>query len=360
MKKMYKRHDLANKMLGKSVVNVSSTFIEDVNNTLDDESPLIFGVKNTNQISVDIIKKLVKDKKYIFHTVDAMSDRGRAIDISLINPLTARIMTGSSSGSCINVVYGINDFALGTDGGGSVLAPAISTQLYSFLGKGMGLIGQYEKISTDGLNFTPGIGVISHNYDYIVRVIKDLCPYDQKPITNSKKLRIAIPKANSITLPMGKDMTDMIYKSVGDNLDNYLIEEVEVPDLSDRYQAIPFMNKCFSQGFDMIMTLEGPIDVLGYGDTVINEWGDVGKSIQRKSGKYLIKSANMINASALTIPIEELAMGIVIITDEGVGKGFELMKLGQILAEKNKGSVLYDKYFINKCNANIGEFEWEG
>ena len=44
-------------------------------------------------------------------------------------------MTGSSSGSCINILLGINDFALGTDGGGSVLGPAMSTGLYSIMAK---------------------------------------------------------------------------------------------------------------------------------------------------------------------------------------------------------------------------------
>jgi Asp-tRNA(Asn)/Glu-tRNA(Gln) amidotransferase A subunit family amidase len=48
-------------------------------------------------------------------------------------------MTGSTSGSPINILKGLNDFAIGTDGDGSVLAPAMSCQLPSVIRAGLGL-----------------------------------------------------------------------------------------------------------------------------------------------------------------------------------------------------------------------------
>lgn len=46
------------------------------------------------------------------------------MDMQLANPLTGHSMTGSSSGTALNVFYRINDIGIGSDGGGSVLAPA--------------------------------------------------------------------------------------------------------------------------------------------------------------------------------------------------------------------------------------------
>ena len=70
---------------------------------------------------------------FLTHTRDRMSLGGRAVDMQLVNPLTGRHMTGSSSGTALNVFYGINDLGVGTDGGGSVLAPAAALNLYGFI-----------------------------------------------------------------------------------------------------------------------------------------------------------------------------------------------------------------------------------
>ena len=53
--------------------------------------------------------------------------------MQLMNPLTGKPMTGSSSGTALNVFYRINDLGVGTDGGGSVLAPAAALNLYGFI-----------------------------------------------------------------------------------------------------------------------------------------------------------------------------------------------------------------------------------
>src|SRR5690554_3523708 len=55
----------------------------------------LFGVKNTKQISWNLIDKLTA-AGYLFHTIDSMARGGRAIDVDLVNPLTGGVMTGSS------------------------------------------------------------------------------------------------------------------------------------------------------------------------------------------------------------------------------------------------------------------------
>lgn len=51
------------------------------------------------------------------------------------------------SGTAINVLYGLTTIGIGTDGGGSVLGPAISLNLYSVLLSGTGLKGKNKKIN---------------------------------------------------------------------------------------------------------------------------------------------------------------------------------------------------------------------
>lgn len=54
-------------------------------------------------------------------------------------------MIGSSSGTAINFIW-IKYHRIGTDGGGSVLGPAIGLNLYSVLLSGIGIKGRSRKI----------------------------------------------------------------------------------------------------------------------------------------------------------------------------------------------------------------------
>ncbi|GAU75487.1 amidase family protein [Fusibacter sp. 3D3] len=348
---------------GGTVVSFQKNMIEAVASALiEGQEPVtLFGVKNTNQISRDLVKKLTKEKQFIFHTVDSMSDRGRAVDISCINPLTGKLMTGSSSGGCINILKGINDLAIGTDGGGSVLAPAISTQLYSIMGKGLGLMGHDKKVSTEGLSFVPGIGVISHTYSQCVQAIRILCDITDAEwadelasisvsasvsVSALMPLRVAIPVEGSIILPNGRDMTDSLEPLIRNFSEYISIEKVRVPNLQNRHESISFMNQLFEDGVDVMMTLEGPIDLYGYGDSIMGVWGETGQNEVSKSGKYLVKSANMINATAITIPTGELATGLVMLSKTGRATGIRLMKLGMQIAACFKRPALYENYFL--------------
>ena len=74
-----------------------------------------FGVKNSLYLTNEMEEKL-NHCSYYLHTRDQSSLGGRAIDINLKNPITGLPMTGSSSGTAINVFLGINDIGMGTDG----------------------------------------------------------------------------------------------------------------------------------------------------------------------------------------------------------------------------------------------------
>jgi hypothetical protein len=345
---------------GKSVVSFQRSMIEEAVSALENsvENLTLFGVKDTNQISRDLVNRLQKQPGFVFHTIDAMSERGRAVDVERINPLTGRAMTGSSSGSCMNIVKGINDLAIGTDGGGSVLAPALSTQLFSILGKGMGLMGQTKKKSTDELAFVPGIGVISHDYQRCVEAMRTLCAITQEEWNVAQaEFRLAIPLAKGVCLPDGRDMHAALKPYIGNLSKNVSVQSVAVPDLQDRRESMVFLKDLFAQGFDAMLTLEGPIDLHGYGDSVMGVWGKTGMNEQRSSGKYLVKTANLIDATAITIPTEELATGLLLIAKPGRKSGVHLMKIANAFVDQIDRPVLYQRYFIEgykNCNLGFG------
>lgn len=98
------------------------------------------------------------------------------MDLQLINPITGKWMTGSSSGTALNVFYGINDAGIGTDGGGSVLAPAAALNLYGFISPliEQDHMRQHSKASTDGILFSPSIGAITRDLKTLEQVLDPL------------------------------------------------------------------------------------------------------------------------------------------------------------------------------------------
>ena len=214
--KFHKTKILAEQNLYRSVISINKNLEEEAENKEKDY--LTFGVKNTVDIPISLVDKLRENSKYLFATIDKMSHLGRSIDTDLINPLTYRCMTGSSSGTAVNILKGINDFGIGTDGGGSVLAPAISTNLYSFIGSGVGLVTGKEGLSTDSISFTGGIGVISKSFFILKGVAEDIL--EKKIKYSEDKIRVLIPKNNSIILPDGIDMRleiDKVIQCINEN-----------------------------------------------------------------------------------------------------------------------------------------------
>lgn len=330
--------------MDKTVVSVNKDMLLEARELLSDNyGVLTIGAKNTRQIDRKLIKKLVDSKKYLWHTIDGMAEGGRAVDINVLNPLTGKPMTGSSSCTAINVLYGINDIGIGTDGGGSVLAPALALNLYSIMAKGMGLKGIENKVSTDGISFMPGIGVISHSLNLAEDAVKIMVgKNNEKKIEN---LKIAICSKGNIMLPDGCDMREKL-NLVYDRLNTLGLEVKEeiFPDFKNREASIIKIKELFKE-YHMLITYEGPADLLGFGDSVFGGFGELASKVQHKGGKYMVKVANMLNATAVTIPSEEISSGIVITAREGIDEGVAAISVAKELSSLYKLPQLYYNYF---------------
>lgn len=392
--KLYKTKILADQNLYKSVISINKSLEEESKNKEKDF--LTFGVKNTVDIPKGLVDKLRKNSKYLFLTVDKMSHLGRSIDTDLVNPLTYRCMTGSSSGTAINILKGINDFGIGTDGGGSVLAPALSTNLYSFIGSGVGLVTGKESLSTDSISFTGGIGIISKNFPTLKNVVFDIldkeiqndkirnkeCNENDSDVLNKRKnindtkLRIAIPKHNSIILPDDIDMRVEIDKVISNlnkhkgfekkQLKNQLdsknsnvpeekgikLEFIEYSfdNIYERNIAIKEIKNIFDKDIaDIILTYEGPIDIYGYDETIQRSFkGKAEKKITSNGGKGIVKAINMCKCTGITIPGEKLASGFVICAKEGIQGLINAFTLGQAIDECIEKNEMFNRYFIDR------------
>ncbi|WP_051251805.1 amidase family protein [Psychrilyobacter atlanticus] len=293
------------------------------------------GIKNNKNIERDFIKKICDGDEFIWHTIDSGSDRGRAVDIKLKNPITGSLMTGSSSGTAINVLYGINDLGIGTDGGGSIIYPAMSLNLYSLMGKGIGLHGKYTKESTDGISFTPGIGFISHEFDVIEKAIKKL-GYDLDSELNAS-MRIG-------TININKIENKELFKKIKLNFDK---REINIEDEfnDDRNELMKSLKEIF-ENKDIIITYENDIEIDGLGDSVFGSLGKKSRKNQKNSKKVLGKVANMMNLTVVTIPDERLASGVIILAREGVEYGIEALKIASKLSGEYLPKLYY-RYFKN-------------
>lgn len=336
---------LAEKELGRTVMQVNRDFSNELLNKNHDV--LCFGIKDTNQIPRRIINKLQASSQFVWLTIDKMANKGRAIDTDLINPLTFRVMTGSTSGGPINILKGINDFAIGTDGGGSVLAPAMSCQLPSIIGAGLGLYVKDQSVSTDRFQFTGSIGVIGKNIETLRDVTE--CMLEQKLKKNENKvLKIAIPKKGTIKCPDNQDMYEKVMSYLTRiDCQKYTVVEVDMSNAHNRATGIQVIKDSFNrEKVDLIVTCEGPIDVYGYGETIQGQFGQVGLDITKNHGKYLVKAANMSHTTALTVPTDHLASGLLIIADQGIENGQRAINFAQKLESKIKLPEAWTRYYL--------------
>src|SRR5699024_10578842 len=257
-------------------------------------------------------------------------------------------MTGSSSGGPINILKGINDFAIGTDGGGSILAPAISCQLPSIIGAGLGLHVKNAKISTDRIAFQGSLGVVGKSISKIANVMEVLTGESLLHCHQQhEKLRIAIPTKGSIICPDNKDMHEKIMTYLSKiNLEDYELIEVDMHDIEERENSIQAMRKAFiEKKADLILTAEGPIDVYGYGEKIPQHFVDVEKRITINHTKYLVRVTKMWQTTAITIPTPDLASGLVVISKKGVENARQAVKLAKKLEETIHMPDLWKRYF---------------
>ena len=290
-----------------------------------------FGVKNSLFLTNAMEEKL-KQCSYYLHTRDQSSLGGRAIDIDLKNPITGLPMTGSSSGTAINVFLGINDIGMGTDGGGSVLAPAVSLNLFSVIDPLLFYEErkkENEKVSTDGISFIPSIGLISRNLKLLrelylkLRVLED----------SNRETKILVDDENICNLLKDENLEVSSFEGKYDNERLALIETA----------------KRLLEKYDIIVSKEGPVDLNGFGDTVFGHFDDKTKEIQVAANKGFLRIANMANCFALTVPSGELSTAYVILCDSN---NVSAIRKSFLIAESlySENDALLERYFLNYKN----------
>ena len=269
------------------------------------------GSKQTSMIPDSLIKRM-EENGFLHHTVDRMSYGGRAVDMQLANPLTGHPMTGSSSGTALNVFYRINDIGIGSDGGGSVLAPAAALNLYGFISPLIEreYLRQYEKVSTDNISFSPSLGLIGRELDIIQKAAA--CALDMD-----------LPEAEQAKIV-----------GVPENLDIYERREV----------LIPFVKGTVQRGV-ILLSKEGPVDVYGLGDTIFGHFSERTWAIQKKSGKGLMRVANMCGVSALAIPDEGLGCCTLLLCDSNPQDIINMLKIAENYGKPQ--SALVERHFGN-------------
>ncbi|MFB5191347.1 amidase family protein [Alicyclobacillus fastidiosus] len=299
-------------------------------------APALFGVKDTSQISRAMVDRLAKDPRFVWMSVDRMAPHGRAIDPELVNPLTGRRMTGSTSGGPVNILRGIHDLAIGTDGGGSILGPAIATQLVGINGKGLGLVGGQPSRSTEGYPLTVGIGAISHTFALARDAIEVLL--GRSLAKGSDGLRIALDEA----APRGA------LSALNQHFAK--VEPFSKEGSFQRETGIKMLEALFEHN-DVVVSYEGPVDVDAYCDSLA-----MGQHLDERGGKFLLRSANILNATAVAIPDEHPARGFVVMAPEGYQHACGAFTVAERLATQFSRTALFEDYFMHRTRVEHSGF----
>lgn len=309
--------------------SVKKVFPNCIDNIFENEG-FFMGTKEVPIISVDFIDEL-KKLGYQHHTIDKASHSGRAIDLDLVNPLTGCYMTGSSSGTALNVFLGINDLGVGTDGGGSVLAPAISLNLYGMIHPQLGksdLNQVSPKVSTDGLAFTPSLGLISKELSHIESIMEYFFP-------------VAEENKDSITIIV--DETIDIETEINNHSEiEILSKNLEGKYVKNREELIRDLNKLLDQS-NIVISKEGPVDLNGFGDTIFGHFTDATKENQIAANKGFIRVANMVEAISLVIPTGNLSEGYVLMAKNSPTAINNLFTIAKLFTKETDS--LIDSYF---------------
>lgn len=347
---------------------------------------LTFGVKDHGAIPRELVRRLSGASDCLMLTVDHMADLGRSVDTELMNPLTYRPMTGSTSGGPINVLKGINDFCVGTDGGGSVLAPALATNLYAVMCKGLGLVADGETVSTDGLAFRGGIGFIGRSLEVLAHAAE--LAYGSELLSATKLPEVVVPAAGCATLPDGSDMRAALARFLGGHAPSGTAcpvgEEFSAaepfgalePTVSDRLgtSELAVFERAFSNLYDReqtvrelgeiwqanpttcVVTFEGPIDVLSADETIPRCFGGPApEAVASVRAKAQVKAINIAGGSAFCIPDGELASGLVVSCGPGLEAFCGALRLTRFLeqavCEVCPQPEIFSRYFLDRTKA---------
>lgn len=285
------------------------------------------GVKHTPSITMEFIHQMER-QGFLFHTIDKMAYGGRAVDMQLVNPLSGRWMSGSSSGTALNVFYGMNDIGVGSDGGGSVLAPAAALNLYGFISP---LLDQehrerFRKQSTDHISFNPSLGFITRDFDTLSYAIH--CFFQ----TQIAPMSIQI---------INDKYTEGIMKKLPHNRISVCM------DAPDRFGArepiLQFLKELKKD--TILLSVEGPIDMYGLGDSIYGHFDEETNSGQRASMKGFMRVVTMAHKSAITIPTKKLGCCIVGICDSTPENILGLLDIMKSL--QSPQDELVERYFLN-------------
>ncbi|MBQ3296075.1 MAG: hypothetical protein IJH00_06320 [Erysipelotrichaceae bacterium] len=281
---------------------------------------ILVGIKNVSSIPNTLMHKLEKCG-FALHTIDRKSQlAGRAVDTGLINPLTGHYMSGSSSGTALNVFAGINDLGIGNDGGGSVLAPAMCVNILGFISR---LIEPDREMAlkknTDGMMATYSLGFMAREKDILLKAIKD-----------STGLEAAET--------CGKVYSDKRYP----NVDSTIIKLRDA--FSPRIELTNELKKILSD-CDVLILEEGPVDLYGFGDSLFGHFDKETKKIQNESGKGYLRVANTAEATAMVIPTDRLGCAIMLLSESKPDKVSRLLKACEYIPHHK--DELIERYFLN-------------
>lgn len=360
---------VAHAALGRSVIAINPHAEEDVLHKRSGYRTV--GLKDTAAIPKWLIEALLESEDHLVLTVDKMSDLGRSVDTELVNPLTYRCMTGSSSGGAINVLKGINDICVGTDGGGSVLAPALATNLYAVMGQGVGLATN-GGVSTDNMPFKTGIGFIGNSFAAVHEMlvfalrakgdasesctgVSGIMPDAAGIAADIRNLEVAIPKRGTAAAPDGSDMGKRCHEALSllGGCQPQIIE-TGFDDIYERMSTVKNLRMLWEENPDLlVMDVEGPIDVFAYDETIPRGFaGSAPEHVAGMRSKALCKAINIAGGSAVVIPSSELATGILVACGPGEKRLQNAFEVAYLLDERRMLPSYLSRYFLDRTKAH--------
>ena len=285
-----------------------------------EEGKITVGIKNISSIPNTLMHKL-EQTGFALHTIDKKSQlAGRAVDTQLINPISGRYMSGSSSGTAINVFAGINELGIGNDGGGSVLAPAMCVNIYGFISR---LIEedrvQPQKKNTDGMIAGNSLGFMARDRKILFKAIRD---------------SIGISPAETC----GTVYADRSYEGIESRPIDLMDAFAPRPELTAYLEGI--LKDC-----DVLILKEGPVDLFGFGDSLFGHFDERTKKIQKESGKGYLRVCNTANATAMCIPGTELGCATLLICESRRDKVARLLKAAEFIPDVK--DELIERYFLD-------------
>ena len=295
-----------------------------------DPEKILVGIKNVRGIPNTLMHKLEKTG-FALHTIDKKSRlAGRAVDIDLINPITGHYMSGSSSGTALNVFAGINDLGIGNDGGGSVLAPAMCVNIIGFISRLIEADREQKlKPNTDGIVSSNSIGFLSREKKLIYKAIAD-------------SIGIAASK------DYGKVYSDKKYSGI-------ISEIIPIRDpLLPRNELTEYLKSVLKE-CDVFMISEGPVDLRGFGDSLFGHFDAQTKKIQEESGKGYVRVCNIAGATAMCLPQKDYGTATLLMCESEPDKIAKLLKLSEQIEDVH--DPLIERYFLDLNNYYMDGYE---